>query len=60
VIHAFTKSIVGDANAATFVVTNEQSHVVESDSSLAPEFLPWLTQMVNGDSGWKSATYARP
>jgi pectinacetylesterase len=60
VIQAFTTGIAGDANAATFVVTNEQSHVVESDSSLEPESLPWLTEMVNGDPGWKSTTYAKP
>jgi hypothetical protein len=60
VIQDFTTSITDDHNAATFVVTNDQAHVVESDPTLAPQFLPWITQMVNGDAAWASATYAHP
>lgn len=60
VISSFTASIAGDPRAATFVVTNEQAHVVESDGMLAPQFLPWLALMVGQDPSWESATYAHP
>jgi Pectinacetylesterase len=60
VIQDFTTSISDDQNAATFVVTNDASHVVESDPTLAPQFLPWITKMVTHDATWTSATYAHP
>ncbi len=57
---AFSASLASDPNAATFIVTNEQSHVVESDLSLAPAYLPWMMRMVNDDPGWSSTKYAHP
>jgi hypothetical protein len=60
VIDAYSSSLASDPNAKTYVVTNEQSHVVESDLTLAPEYLPWVTQMVNDDPTWADATYAHP
>jgi hypothetical protein len=60
IIDAFSSSIANDPNAATFIVTNEASHVVESDPTLAPQYLPWITQMVTDDAAWKDETYAAP
>ncbi|HEY2517011.1 MAG TPA: pectin acetylesterase-family hydrolase [Polyangiaceae bacterium] len=60
VISGYSSSLASDANAATFVVTNETSHVVESDGTLASQFLPWLKLMLSDDATWKDATYAHP
>ena len=60
VIDAFTATFASDPGAASFIVTNEQSHVVESDPTLAPQFLPWLGAMVSDSPSWASATYAHP
>jgi len=60
VIDSFSSSLAGDPHAATYLVTNESSHVVESDPTLAPQYFPWLTQMVNDDSAWKNGGYAHP
>ncbi len=60
VVDAFSSSIANDPNAATYIVTNETDHVVESQSALLPQYLPWITQMVNDDPAWKDGTYANP
>lgn len=52
--------LAGDANAATFIVTNKQQHVVQTDLASAPAYLPWLTLMVNDDPAWASKSYAHP
>jgi len=43
-----------------FIVTNQQRHVVMSELSLAPQYLPWVTQMVNDDPSWANITYQHP
>lgn len=60
VMDAFSNSLKDDPNAATYIVTNESSHVVETDPALAPQYMPWLTAMANGDASWKDTTYAKP
>lgn len=60
VIDAFTATFASDAKAASFIVTNEQSHVVESDPTLAAQYLPWLQAMVAGSASWTNTTYAHP
>ena len=60
VLDTFKTSIASDTNAATYIVTNEQSHVVESDLTLAPQYLPWITQMVTDDPAWTGGGYAHP
>ena len=60
VIDDYVSSLSSDPNAAAFVVTNKQSHVVDNEPQLAPEYLPWLTLMVNDDSSWADVTYQHP
>lgn len=60
VLDAFAASIASDPNAATFVVTNSVTHVVQSKPTLAPQYLPWVKQMITDSSDWKNATYAAP
>lgn len=60
VMNAFSDGLKDDPNAATFLVSNKASHVVESAPSLAPQYLPWFRQMVNDDPAWASTTYAVP
>jgi hypothetical protein len=60
VLDGFTATFASDPEAASFVVTNEQAHVVESDPTLAPQYLPWLAAMVSDSPSWASTTYAHP
>ena len=60
VMDAFSNSLKDDANAATYIVTNEAAHVVESDLTLAPKYMLWLDVMASGDASWKDTTYAKP
>ena len=53
-------SLASDPNAAAFIVTNAQQHVVENEGALAPQYLPWLTLMVNDDPSWGDVTYRHP
>jgi hypothetical protein len=58
----FKASIASDPHAFTFIVDNtvvgmEKAHVVQSDPALAPQYLPWLTQMVTDDPAWSDRTY---
>jgi len=57
---AFVATLPASPRAAAFIVTNAQEHVVQSDPVLAPAYLPWITQMVNGDPTWGDVTYAHP
>jgi hypothetical protein len=57
VIDAYSSSFSSDPNAKTFIVTNEQLHVVESDPTLAAQYFPWMTQMVNDDPAWTDTKY---
>ena len=43
--------------AATFLVSNYPSHVVESDPALAQVYMPWMTNMINRDGGWADETH---
>jgi hypothetical protein len=60
VMDAFSNSLKDDPNAATYIVTNEAAHVVESDLTLAPDYMLWLSAMANGEASWKDTTYAKP
>ena len=60
VIDAFVNTLESDPNAATFIVTNKQSHVVQSNLALAAQYLPWFTQLATDDPAWTSKTYAVP
>jgi hypothetical protein len=57
VMSGFSSSIASDPNAATYIFSNEQSHVVESDAALVPEYMPWLVEMVSDSASWTDATY---
>ncbi|MEO7111619.1 MAG: pectin acetylesterase-family hydrolase [Polyangiaceae bacterium] len=60
VLQTFSDSISADPHAFTYIVTNEPSHVVETDLTLEPEYFPWVTQMVQDDAAWKDGSYAHP
>jgi hypothetical protein len=60
VLQTFSDSLSADTHAFTFIVTNEASHVVESDTTLQAQYFPWITQMVNDDAAWKDGTYSHP
>jgi hypothetical protein len=60
VMMSFSASLPASPAAATFLVSNEQSHVVESDPRLAAQYLPWLTQMLTRDPAWSDQLYAAP
>jgi hypothetical protein len=49
-----------DGGMRAFIVTNEERHVVMSELALAPQYLPWVTQMVNDDPAWANITYQHP
>jgi hypothetical protein len=51
-MRAFSAGLPASPAAATYLVSGEQSHVVQSDPKLLGDYLPWVTQMVNGDAGW--------
>jgi hypothetical protein len=57
VMTTYSQSFASDPNAATYIVTNVQSHVVESDLSLSPDYMPWLSAMVSGGSAWVDTSY---
>jgi hypothetical protein len=48
----FSASLSPAPTAATFLVYNYPSHVVESALWTAPIYFPWMTQMVTRDAGW--------
>ena len=60
VMSDYSASFSSDSHAHTFIVTNKEQHVVETDPTLAPQYLPWLTRVVNDDPTWANATYAHP
>jgi hypothetical protein len=60
VMMSFSSSLPAGPAAATFLVSNEQSHVVESDPRLAAQYLPWLTQLANRDPAWADQLDAAP
>ena len=49
-----------DGGMRAFIVTNEERHVVMSELALAPQYLPWVTQMVNDDPAWANITFQHP
>jgi hypothetical protein len=49
----FSSNFGSDPNVATYIVGGDPGHVVESQPALAPDYLPWLTELVN-DGGWAS------
>jgi hypothetical protein len=57
---AFVATLKGDLNAATFMVTNDDHHVVQTTPALALQYLPWFTKMMNDDPAWGDVTYAVP
>jgi hypothetical protein len=48
----FSATLPPAPTAATFLVTDDLHHVVESDASLAPQYMSWMTQMVNRNAAW--------
>jgi hypothetical protein len=58
-VDAFVAGL-SDPNVHSFLVTNEQDHVVESDDTLDAVTLPWISQLVTDDPAWQSTTYAHP
>lgn len=60
VMTAYSNNLPAAPAAATYIVSNEQSHVVESDLTLEPDYMPWVTLMVTDDASWADATYAHP
>lgn len=59
VITAFAAGLPANPTTASLLV-NGTSHVVESMSTLEPQYMPWLAQMVANDSAWASAVIAEP
>jgi hypothetical protein len=57
ILQSFSMGLPASPAAATFLVSNYPSHVVESDPALAVQYLPWMSQMVNRDAAWADATY---
>ena len=51
-MEAFSASLPDSGIAATFLVANYQSHVVQSDANLIADYLPWMAAMVARDGGW--------
>lgn len=56
----YTASFASDPHAHTFIVTNEEQHVVETDPTLAAQYAPWVTLMLNDDPSWANQVYAHP
>jgi hypothetical protein len=59
-IAAFSAGLPAAPAAASYFVTNAQSHVVESDMSLEPDYMPWLSQLVADDPSWHDVVYMKP
>jgi hypothetical protein len=59
VITMFASGLPTTPTAASLLV-NATSHVVESNSALEPEYMPWLAQMVADDAGWTNVVYPAP
>jgi len=59
-MQTFSTGLPASPAAATFLVGNDQSHVVESNLTLATQYFPWMTEMVNRNPAWGDATYAVP
>jgi hypothetical protein len=59
VLATFSSSLPASPRAATFLVTDEMAHVVQSDPLLAADYLPWVTQMVNDDLSWADVCISR-
>jgi hypothetical protein len=56
-METFSASLPDSGLAATFLVSNYPSHVVESDPTLAQYYMPWMTNMINRDGGWADETH---
>ncbi len=56
----YSGSLPAAPQAATLLVSNKQSHVVESDPTLIPQYLPWMSAMVSRDAGWADVAYMHP
>jgi hypothetical protein len=57
VMESFSASLPDSGLAATFLVSNYPSHVVQSDPALAAFYMPWMTNMVNRDGGFVDETH---
>jgi hypothetical protein len=57
---SYSASLPASPAAATFLESNEQSHVVQAEPGNAPAYLPWLSAMVGRDAGWSDVSYAHP
>ncbi|MFT3698995.1 MAG: pectin acetylesterase-family hydrolase [Kofleriaceae bacterium] len=56
VMSSYSQGLSADTHAATYIFSNEQGHVVESDLANATKYLPWITLMVTDDPSWADAT----
>jgi hypothetical protein len=56
-MQTFSASLPDDGHVATLLVSNDPSHVVESDPSLTTVYLPWMRQMVTRSSAWADESY---
>jgi len=52
VLATFVATLPGPPATATYLVANHQGHVVESDLSLAPDYLVWMGEMVSRSAAW--------
>jgi hypothetical protein len=50
----FSTNFGSDPNVATYLVGSDPGHVVESQPALAPDYMPWLAELVNGSATWAS------
>jgi hypothetical protein len=55
---AFSASLPAAPAAATFIVTNLEGHVVESEPGLATDYFPWMTQMATDAPTWPDVVFA--
>ena len=56
-MQTFSASLPPNGHTATFLVTNDPSHVVESDVAATTAYFPWLTQMLTQSPTWTDQVY---
>lgn len=62
VLNTLVTSLQTDSNAAAYIVTGVEDHVVAGDTSadIVSSYMTWLKQMLSDDPTWKSKTVAHP
>ena len=48
----FSTNFGSDANVATFFVDGDPGHVVESQATLAADYLPWMSEFADDSPAW--------